>query len=65
MKQAVFEYIEVFYLCPVGITGSAYIQLMDIYLPLTANRSNMLLNLLSGKALTHQSGQDQLSGQSK
>jgi transposase InsO family protein len=26
-KQAVVEYIEVFYLCPVGITGSAYILL--------------------------------------
>jgi hypothetical protein len=41
-------------LCPVGITGSAYILRMDIYLPLTTKRSNMLLNLVSGIPLTHQ-----------
>jgi hypothetical protein len=35
------------------MTGIAYSLLMGIYLPLTSNRSNMLLNLVSGNALTH------------
>jgi hypothetical protein len=38
------------------ITGSVNILLTDIYLPLTTKRNNMLLNLVSGKALTHHAG---------
>ena len=53
-KQEIFEYIEVFYLCPVGITGSACILPIIIGRQWITKCSLNQLNRVSKFLLTHQ-----------
>jgi len=53
-KQAVSEYIEVVYLCPVSITESGYIRLMTVCHRLIINCGIKPLNHVSCSVLTHQ-----------